>query len=44
VKTVQTGSNGTLTYQIPDGFQVAFVEPIPWSGYWIMLAEVDDGR
>lgn len=36
--TIQTDSKGKLTYPVPAGFQVAFVEPIPYAGYWIMLA------
>jgi subtilisin len=36
--TVETDAKGKLTYSVPAGFQVAFVEPIPYAGYWIMLA------
>jgi subtilisin family serine protease len=37
--TVRTSAKGKLTFPIPNGFQIAFVEPIPFAGFWIMLAE-----
>lgn len=37
--TVNTDATGKLTFQLPSGFQIAFVEPIPYAGFWIMLAE-----
>jgi subtilisin family serine protease len=39
VKTVQSDGKGRVSFPLPNGFQIAFVEPIPYSGYWIMLAE-----
>jgi subtilisin len=37
--TVNTDSKGKVTFPVPRGYQVAFVEPIPYAGFWIMLAE-----
>jgi len=37
ITKVQTDAKGKLTHALPSGYQVAFVEPIPYSGYWIML-------
>lgn len=37
--TVKTGVKGKLNFQVPSGSQVAFVEPIPYAGFWIMLAD-----
>jgi len=37
--TVKTDAKGRLSFQVPGGFQIAFVEPIPSSGFWIMLSE-----
>jgi subtilisin len=39
VKTVQTDTKGVVQFPLPAGFSVAFVEPIPYAGFWIMLAE-----
>jgi subtilisin family serine protease len=39
VKFAKTDANGKLTSQVPSGFQIAFVEPIPYASFWIMLAE-----
>jgi len=39
VKTVNSDSKGKVTLRVPSGYQIAFVEPIPLSGFWIMLAE-----
>jgi len=39
VQTVNTDSNGIATASVPAGSQVSFVEPIPDSGFWIMLVE-----
>jgi subtilisin len=36
--TVNTDAKGKLSYALPNGFLIAFVEPIPYAGYWIMLA------
>jgi subtilisin len=38
-KTVKTNAKGKLSFPVPSGFIMAFVEPIPYAGYWIMLAE-----
>ena len=37
--SVNTDARGKLTFPVPSGFQVAFVEPIPYASFWIMLAE-----
>ena len=37
--TVNTNASGKLTFPVPSGFQIAFVEPIPYASFWIMLAE-----
>lgn len=37
--TVQTNGKGKLSLAVPTGSDVAFVEPIPYAGFWIMLAE-----
>jgi subtilisin family serine protease len=37
--TVNTNASGKLTLPLPRGFQIAFVEPIPYASFWIMLAE-----
>jgi subtilisin len=37
--TVKTDTRGKLSFRVPNGFQMAFVEPIPYAGCWIMLAE-----
>lgn len=37
--TVQTDGAGSVNVSVPNGFQVAFVEPIPYADFWIMLAE-----
>jgi subtilisin family serine protease len=38
-KTVKSDAKGRVSMPIQPGFQVAFVEPIPYAGFWIMLAE-----
>jgi subtilisin family serine protease len=38
-QTVKTNDKGKLTFRIPGGFQMAFVEPIPYAGFWIMFAD-----
>lgn len=37
--TVKTNGSGKLSFRVPPGFVVAFLEPIPYAGHWIMLAE-----
>ncbi|HUK24865.1 MAG TPA: S8 family serine peptidase [Terriglobales bacterium] len=37
--TVKTDAKGKVSFSLPAGFQIAFVEPIPYAGFWIMLAE-----
>jgi subtilisin family serine protease len=37
--TVKTDAKGKLSFQVSSGFQMAFVEPIPYANFWIMLAE-----
>jgi subtilisin len=37
--TVKTNNKGKLSFPVPSGFQIAFVEPIPYAGFWIMLVE-----
>src|SRR5229473_2419831 len=37
--TVQTDNEGRARLAIPPGYLLAFVEPIPYSSFWIMLAE-----
>jgi subtilisin family serine protease len=37
--TVQTNAKGKFTVTIPPGSDVAFVEPIPYANFWIMLAD-----
>ncbi len=37
--TVKTKAKGKVSFPVPSGFQIAFVEPIPYAGFWIMLAE-----
>lgn len=39
IKTVKTNAKGKLSFPVPSGFQIAFVEPIPYASFWIMLAE-----
>ena len=39
ITTVKTNANGRISFELPDGSVVAFVEPIPYFGCWIMLAE-----
>jgi subtilisin family serine protease len=38
-KTVKTDAHGKVSFNVPAGFAVAFVEPIPYAGSWIMLDE-----
>jgi subtilisin family serine protease len=37
--TVKTDAKGKLNFRVQSGFQMAFVEPIPYASFWIMLAE-----
>ncbi len=37
--TVKTNAKGKISFPVSEGFQIAFVEPIPYAGFWIMLAE-----
>jgi len=37
--TVNTDAKGKLMFELPSGFQMVFVEPIPYANFWIMLAE-----
>jgi subtilisin len=37
-QTVRSTSAGKVAVSVPAGAQVAFVEPIPYAGFWIMLA------
>jgi hypothetical protein len=37
--TMKTDARGKVLYTVPAGFQVAFVEPIPYAGFWIMFSE-----
>ncbi|HEV8061402.1 MAG TPA: S8 family serine peptidase [Gemmataceae bacterium] len=37
--TVKSDAKGKVGFRAPSGSQVAFVEPIPYAGFWIMLAE-----
>lgn len=36
--TVKSDAKGKVSFPMPAGYEIAFVEPIPYSGYWIMLA------
>jgi subtilisin len=36
--TVKSDAKGRFPIQVQPGFQIAFVEPIPYAGFWIMLA------
>lgn len=36
--TVKSDSNGKVSFSLEAGFDIAFVEPIPYSSFWIMLA------
>jgi subtilisin family serine protease len=36
---MKSNAKGKVTVQLPSGYQVAFVEPIPYASFWIMLAE-----
>jgi subtilisin len=36
--TVKSASKGKVSFPLEAGFDIAFVEPIPYSGFWIMLA------
>jgi subtilisin len=38
-KTVRTDKNGLIRFPLPSGSSVAFVEPIPYAGFWIMLSD-----
>jgi subtilisin len=38
-QTVQTDAEGSIRFNIPSGQRLAMVEPIPLSGFWIMLAQ-----
>ncbi len=37
--TVETDAGGKLNFPVPEESVVAFVEPIPYAGFWTMLAE-----
>jgi subtilisin len=37
--TVKTDAQGKINFRVSSGFQIAFVEPIPYAGFWIMFAE-----
>ncbi|HEX3092999.1 MAG TPA: S8 family serine peptidase [Candidatus Angelobacter sp.] len=37
--TVKTDASGKVNFPVPPGFTMAFVEPIPYAKFWIMLAE-----
>jgi subtilisin len=39
VQTLQTDAKGMIKVSVPNGSAVAFVEPIPYAAFWIMLAE-----
>jgi subtilisin len=39
VATAHTDAQGRAALHIPTGHQLAFVEPIPYATFWIMLAE-----
>jgi subtilisin len=39
LQRLRTDADGRIQTGIPDDFSVAFVEPIPYAGFWIMLAE-----
>jgi len=36
--TLKTDAKGKISYNVGPGFQVSFVEPIPYAGAWIMFA------
>jgi subtilisin len=38
IKTLQSDAKGSIKLPLPAGFTVAFIEPIPYAGFWIMLA------
>jgi len=38
-KTVTTDARGKLSFKVPNGFLIAFVEPIPCANFWIMFAD-----
>ena len=38
IKHVPSKAGGKVSYAVPAGYEVAFVEPLPESGFWIMLA------
>ena len=40
ITTVNTDKNGAAKLSVPNGHQIALVEPIPYAGFWIMLEEV----
>lgn len=37
--TLKTDAKGVVSVPVPNGFVVAFVEPLPYAGFWIMLAD-----
>ena len=37
--TVSTDAKGVLNFTVPNGYHIAFVEPIPYASLWTMLAE-----
>lgn len=38
-QTVTTDSNGQLSVRVPAGCHVAFVQPMPYASFWVMLGE-----
>jgi subtilisin len=38
-QTIKTDAKGKVAFRLPNGYQMAFVEPIPYASFWIMLAE-----
>jgi len=39
LQRLRTDASGRIQTLIPHGFTVAYVEPVPYAGFWIMLAE-----
>lgn len=39
IQTVSSDNNGLAEVIVPPGHQIALVEPIPYAGFWIMLAQ-----
>ena len=36
--TLKSDAKGKVSFPLPTEYDIAFVEPVPYSGYWIMLA------